>query len=341
MRKDVEEVVKGCPKCNSHNKVREASKPLLQAEERTAVPWERVGIDFTEIGRSKAGYTQILVLIDHATKFVIAKPTKDGSAETAATILFEELICKYGAPKELWSDRGKSFIGEIAKYLADLFQIKQKFTSGYHPQTNGLTERFNKTIADSLARSLQSKKEDWPVWLPAKVFAYNTTAQKSTKYSPFELLHTFTPRTPVDVELAPPPTNFKKKDWAETAYKLAQEMREDALRNQQQAAKSQEKEYNKGLKPAQIKVGDYVRLLDPTAESKEPAKLRNPYVGPFRVRGRKGIMIELEDLKGAKLKGRFNPSRLKLVNEECKKGDGELIEDSVDVAEATSAGGEV
>ena len=103
----------------------------------------------------------------------------DGSAETAARILFEELICKYGAPVELWSDQGKSFIGEIAKYMSSLFQIKQKFTSGYHPQTNGLTERFNKTIADELAKTVSPKKNDWPLWLQAKVFAYNTTAQKS------------------------------------------------------------------------------------------------------------------------------------------------------------------
>jgi len=341
MKKDVGEVVKACPECNSHNKVKEREKPFLQAEERTAIPWERVGIDYTEMGKSKSGYSQILVLIDHATKYVIAKPTKDGSAETAANILFEEVICKYGAPKELWSDRGKSFIGEVAKYLTDLFKIDQKFTSGYHPQTNGLTERFNKTIADMLAKSLKTKKDEWPIWLQAKVFAYNTTAQKSTQYSPFELLHTFTPRTPVDIELVEPSNTFRKKDWADEIYKIAREMREDALKNQQAAAKSQEKQYNKHLKPTSIKVGDYVRLFDPTAEAKEPVKLRNQYIGPFRVRGRKGMLFELEDLKGARLKGRYNPKRLKVVNEEGEDIILENEKESIDAAEATSTGGEV
>ena len=83
---------------------------------------------------------------------LLAKLTKDASVETAARIIFEELICKYGCPKELWSDRGKAFIGEVVKYLAELFYIKQKFTSGYHPQTNGLTKRFNRTIANELAK---------------------------------------------------------------------------------------------------------------------------------------------------------------------------------------------
>ena len=111
--------------------------------------------------KAKDGNSKIFVMIDHAMKFVIAKGMKDGSAETAAKILFEELICKYGAPKELWSDRGKLFIGEVVRYLMDLFRMKQKFTSGYHPQTNGLTERFNRTIIDELGKSVNEDKDDW------------------------------------------------------------------------------------------------------------------------------------------------------------------------------------
>jgi len=96
---------------------------------------------------------------------VIANPPADGSAEYAAKTLFEDLICKYGAPKELWTDRGKVFIGEIAKNLTDLLQVKQKFKSGFHPQTTDLTERFNRTITNELAKVFNEKKDDWPYWL--------------------------------------------------------------------------------------------------------------------------------------------------------------------------------
>ena len=341
VKQDVAEVVKGCPNCNARNPIRGASKPLLEQEERTAIPWERVGIDYTDMAKSNDGYSKIIVIIDHATKYVIAKPTKDASAETAAKIIFEELICKYGCPKELWSDRGKAFIGEVVKYLAELFQIKQKFTSGYHPQTNGLTERFNRTIANELAKAVNSKKDDWPIWLQAKVFAYNNTTQSSTKYSPFQLIHTYSPRTPIDNELAAPPENFKRKEWAEKAHELAVEMRQDALKNQTSAAKSQKHTYDKGLKPTTFNVGDYVRVYDPTAEAKEPVKLRNQYVGPFRVRGRKGSLFTLEDLKGATIKGLFHPSKLKLVNEEGKGKGQTSPNQSSTLQEATSTGGEV
>jgi len=318
IRKDVETVVRGCPQCNARNPNRGSTKPLLQQEERVTVPWERVGIDYTDMAKSSEGPSKIIVIIDHATKYVIAKPTNDGSAETAAKVLFEELICKYGAPKELWSDRVKAFIGEIVKYLADLYHIKQKFTSGYHPQTNGLTERFNRTITNELAKVVNENKDDWPTWLQPKVFAYNTTAQKATGYSPFELIHTFTPRIPIDNELTEPPTNFKKKEWAQDALKKAKEFRDDALKNQITAAESQKTSYDKGLKPTEFQIGDYVRVFDPTAEAKQPVKLRNQYIGPFRIRGRKGMLFELEDLKGAKVKGLHNPSKLKLANTEME-----------------------
>ena len=156
-------------------------------------------------------------------------------------------------------------------------------------------------------------------------------------------LHTFTPRTPVDNELAPPPENFKKKDWAEKAYEIAQEMRQEALENQKAAANSQRKTYNKGLKPTIFNVGDYVRVKDPTAESKEAIKLRNQYVGPFRIRalrirGRKGILWELEDEKDARLKGYYHPSKLKLVNEERRSIEENRTKT---MREASSTEGEV
>ena len=341
LKKDIEEVIQACPECNARNPNRGSAKPLLQPEERTGIPWERVGIDYTDMAKSTEGYSKLLVMIDHATKFVIAKPTKDGSAETAAKLLFEELICKYGAPKELWSDRGKSFLGEVVGYLAKLFDIKRKYTSGYHPQTNGLTERFNRTITNELAKTVRAKKEDWPTWLQAKVFAYNTTAQKATGYSPFELIHTFTPRTPIDNELALPPDSFKKKDWAQAAFKRAQEMREDALKNQKAAAESQKRAYDKGLKPVKFNVGDYVRVLDLTAEAKQPVKLRNQYVGPFRVRGRKGMLFELEDEKGARLKGLYHPVKLKLVNAEGNREKWNKIDQPVSTQQVASTEGDV
>jgi len=155
------------------------------------------------------------------------------------------------------------------------------------------------------------------------------------------LIYTFTPRTPIDNELAAPPEKFKRKDWAEKAFEKAQELRQDALKNQKNAARYQKKTYDKGLKPQKFNVGDWVRVFDHTAEAKEPVKLRNQYIGPFRVRGKKGILLKLEDEKGARLKGYYHPAKLKLVNEECKEKDEFTTSHSSTMPQATSTGGEV
>ena len=87
MRKDVEETVRGCLECNTRGSGREERRPLLQ-------PAERVGIDFTDITKEKDGNLKILVMIDHAMKFVIVKAAVDGSLsrETTYGILNKTMV---------------------------------------------------------------------------------------------------------------------------------------------------------------------------------------------------------------------------------------------------------
>jgi len=146
---------------------------------------------------------------------------------------------------------------QTVKYLANLFQTKQKFTSGYHSQTNGLTEGFNRTITNELAKVVNERKDNLPNWLQARVFAYNTTVQYSTGYSPFELIHTYLPRTSIDNELAKPPApeSLKKKEWAEEVFKKAQIMGEDALRNQRAAESQKERIIRQGVETNAVQCG--------------------------------------------------------------------------------------
>ena len=130
---------------------------------------------------------------------------------------------------------------------------------------------------ESLAKAVNEDKDNWVEMLQPKVFAYNTSIQASTGYTPFELLHTFTPRLPVDVELLEPPATMKQKDWAESMQRKAEIMRDDALKNQIAAATRQKEQFDRGLEPVQFEVGDLVRVYDPTAEGSKPKKFRNQW----------------------------------------------------------------
>ena len=88
------------------------------------------------------------------------------------------------------------------------------------------------------------------------------------------------------------------------------------MRRQKAAAEGQKRYYDKGLEPKRFEVGDLVRVFDQIAEASKPMKLRNLWTGPFRIRGREGMLFQLEDLKGAEVRGLFHPIKLKKVNQE-------------------------
>ena len=90
--------MKGCPECSAPS--RGDQKPQLQPEERTGVPWERVGIDYTDMSPSDEGVSKILVMIDHATKFVIARPTTERRQQLKFYLMNLFASMSYGAIEE-------------------------------------------------------------------------------------------------------------------------------------------------------------------------------------------------------------------------------------------------
>ena len=79
-------------------------------------------------------------------------------------------------------------------------------TTAYHPQTDGLVERFNRTLTDMLAKTVEKSGRDWDARLPYVLFAYRSSIQESTKESPFFLLYGRDPRLPTEEALSPPQT---------------------------------------------------------------------------------------------------------------------------------------
>ena len=85
--------------------------------------------------------------------------------------------------------QGREFVNSVSSELHRPTGTEQRVTSAYHPQANGLVERNNRTIQNSLLKVLNQKPEGWPDALPGVLFAYNTSRHKSTRYTPFFLLY--------------------------------------------------------------------------------------------------------------------------------------------------------
>jgi len=200
MKESVKSFIRACPICNERKG--DSRQSPLAPEPRVDKPFFRIGIDYMELPISEKGNKYIFVVIDHATKFVEALACDNQRADTAANFIFSNIICRYGAPSEILSDRGQAFTGEVMTILSQLCGISQKFTAGYHPQTNGLTERFNRTIQEILSKFVNSSQTNWDDLLQPAVFAYNTSIHSSTGFSPFEMVHGYLPNMPIEAESA-------------------------------------------------------------------------------------------------------------------------------------------
>ncbi|GBN73385.1 hypothetical protein AVEN_6735-1 [Araneus ventricosus] len=121
-------------------------------------PFNKIGVDL--LGRfpiTRNGNRWIIVCTDYLTRFTVTKALPTAEATEIAKFLVEEIIVKHGAPREMISDRGRSFLSNLVKDINQLCQTSHLLTTAYHPQTNGLTERFNKTLADHVRRCRTKK----------------------------------------------------------------------------------------------------------------------------------------------------------------------------------------
>ena len=118
---------------------------------------KQVGVDICNLPEVD-GYLLVIVLIDYFPKWSEAKPTKDKSAPTIAQFLYE-VMCRHGCFEIQINDQGLEFVNEVCKQLHDLTGEKQRVTSAYHPQANGLVERQNRTIKNFLVKVLEDYSE--------------------------------------------------------------------------------------------------------------------------------------------------------------------------------------
>ena len=132
-------------------------------------------------------------------------------------------------------------------------------------QTNGLTERMNRTINNMLAKFVDENQLNWDELLPALVWSYNTSKHSAMGYSPFELNHGFAATLPMDVCLTEEKEKQPASEWMSTLKKQVEFLRQQNLKHQQAAAQNQAEQYNKRKKAVEqtIKVGDTVRWRRP------------------------------------------------------------------------------
>ncbi|KAG1034516.1 hypothetical protein G6F43_013395 [Rhizopus delemar] len=174
------------------------------------------------------------------------------------------------------------------------YSIIHKTTTPYNPQSNGLIERFNRTLGQILQRRDDNEKKDWDQYLPAAVFAYRSMKQATTKQSPFFLLYGYEPKTPFDMKhqiYEKSPSKFEAALFHRTAHQThnlnrIREQATKAIRTTQTAQKKaiedKLQEQRKELKPS-FNIGDIVLLYKDYLSTSWSGKLQDKWEGPCTV----------------------------------------------------------
>ena len=137
---------------------------------------ERVGIDILgPLIQTVQGNGYVFVISDYFTRWTDAYAMKNIDAITVTDILVKEYICRFGIPRQIHTDQRKQFESEIFRQICLLFDIDKTRTTAYHPQSNGLVERFNRTLLNMLTKFVSSDPRDWEQKLPFLMLAYRSS----------------------------------------------------------------------------------------------------------------------------------------------------------------------
>lgn len=158
-RKNVEDWCRRCEMCVSHKSPCTKSRAPLQSD-GTGIPLQRVAMDILgPLPLTNRGNKYVVVVADYFTKWVEAYPMPNMEAKTVAELFVSQFVCHFGVPEVLHTDQGRNFESNLLK-VCKLLGVAKTRTTPYHPQSDGLVERFNRTLLSLLSMAAAENERD-------------------------------------------------------------------------------------------------------------------------------------------------------------------------------------
>src|SRR6266540_5556479 len=240
--------------------------------------------------RTQKGNNSIWVIVDRLTKvahFILVKITYRG--DKYAELYIQHILRLHGVPSRIESDRGTQFTSYFWKCLHQALGMTLDYSTAYHPQTDGQTERVNHILEDLLRASVLTYGKDWEKSLPFAEFSYNNSYQASLQMSPFEALYGRKCRTPLMW------SEVGERSLVGPAVIRDAEEQVAQVRENLKAAQSRQKSYaNNRRRDLEFQEGDYVYLkvspIRGTRRFQIRGKLTPRYIGPYRINEKVGAV---------------------------------------------------
>ena len=303
IRAAVQAFVGKCHHCKLSNAKQEAAKGK-RGGIITEKPFEMIACDLVgPLPLTASNHRYILTIMDKYTRYVEAIPLQEITATTVAQAIIDHWYYRYGAPRKILSDNGTQFASNVFKIVNDTLGIKAKFSTPYHPQCNGMIERFHRFLKQRLAIKASAHDLDywntdsWDTYLSSITFAYNNTVHTITKHAPFELLYGKKARLTIQVPNIEVKAGFKTYeeyllDFIKGLGILRNKSFADEYRRHVEAiAKA-----NKDRSSYSYQVGDFVSKK--TFLTGNKSKLGFRFIGPYEIKRieENGITFHIQNI---------------------------------------------
>ncbi|XP_068799027.1 protein NYNRIN-like [Struthio camelus] len=302
MRDDVERYVSNCLTCAANNPDAKTTKSLL-GHQRISGPWSKLQMEFIgPLPQTAQGNKYCLVITDNFTRWVEAFPARNNTASTTAKILVEHVFSRWGVPKEIDSDHGQRFIGEVTKGVCQALGIKQKLHITGHFQKPGSAEGPNQTLKTALRKLVNQQRKDWDQKLPLVLLALRG-AVASHRISPQKLTPGRDPKVPGHWwQRGEPPDDLQPRvltdRWIQEMLKTVSATYHQLALAQEASVPKMDKQLGALLRPMEWNTGDLVMYRG----VREKNQVLGPqWMGPVRIVNKASpTMYQVEIRKGKK-----------------------------------------
>jgi len=296
MQASVAQYVRSCDVCQRHKVPKSSPPATLQPILPPLQPFECVGLDYLgPFPFSDSGNRYILVSVDYLTRFAETKAVPAATSLEAATFFLQRVVLRHGSPARLISDRGSHFTAAMFQECLRLCQTIHRKATPYHPQTNGLVERFNHTLSHMLASFVNSTQTNWDLVLPFVTYAYNTSVQSTHGYTPFRLVYGREASSPLDRIF--PVGSSSSHPFLSEYCRAADLARLHARQRISDHQLSQTLRRDSSRPPLQFEVGALVWQFIPLRRIGLSEKLLERFFGPYKITRKLGpVTYEVETM---------------------------------------------
>ncbi len=265
---DVKQFLKQCSPCAQYHRGKAPKISPLKPFPAGDV-WELVSIDITgPHPRSRHGNVYLLTVMDHFTKWADALAISNHTAVTVARVLFNRVFVYRGFPLRLLSDQGPEFESILMSELCRWMEIQKIRTSPYRASTNGMVERYHRSLNTILAKIVRDDQRDWCERVPVAAAAYRASVHEATGYTPNLLTYGKENRAPVDIVFGCPEEEDESRYVSIEEFVASRQiMMRDVYNRVHQhlgvAAERRKERYDVKVRPLGFTVGEWVWYLYP------------------------------------------------------------------------------